>query len=46
MESVDQVIPLPEEVILQDIFGSKKTMKAKISHLVLLDHKIVLESIS
>lgn len=43
LECVDKVIPNGEELILEDIFGKRKTIKAHIEKLELLDHKIMLE---
>ncbi|MEE0776017.1 MAG: CooT family nickel-binding protein [Bacillota bacterium] len=46
MESVDKVIPNGEEIILESIFGQRKTVKARIKEMVLVDHKIMLDRIS
>ncbi|MEG0875292.1 MAG: CooT family nickel-binding protein [Clostridiales bacterium] len=43
LECVDKIIPNGEELILEDIFGARKTLKAKIDKLVLVDHKILLQ---
>ncbi|WP_066633603.1 CooT family nickel-binding protein [Desulfolucanica intricata] len=42
-EMVDKVIPQEDGLILEDIFGRRKMIKAKIKELALVDHKIILE---
>jgi predicted RNA-binding protein len=43
MEMVDKVIPEADGLVLEDIFGRRKQVKAKIVELALVDHRIVLE---
>lgn len=43
LEMVDKVLPHEEGLVLEDIFGRRKIVKAKIAELALVDHKIVLE---
>ncbi|NTW06004.1 MAG: CooT family nickel-binding protein [Peptococcaceae bacterium] len=43
LESVDKVIPQEDGLMLEDIFGRRKVLKAKIVELSLVDHRIVLE---
>lgn len=43
LEMVDRVVPHEEGLLLEDIFGRRKIIKAKISELSLVDHKIILE---
>ncbi|HBV99110.1 MAG: RNA-binding protein [Peptococcaceae bacterium BICA1-7] len=43
LEMVDKVIPSEEGLVLEDIFGRRKIVKARIAELALVDHKIVLE---
>lgn len=43
LESVDKVIPSGEEVLLENIFSQRKTVKAKIKEMALVEHRIVLE---
>lgn len=45
LENVDRVIPGENEVLLEDIFGKKQTLQARIKEMALVDHKIILESI-
>jgi predicted RNA-binding protein len=42
-EAVDKVIPQEDRLVLEDIFGRRKIIKAKIAELALVDHKIILE---
>ena len=44
-ERVDKLIPQGDELILEDIFGKRRIIKAKIKEMALVDHKIVLEEI-
>lgn len=43
LEMVDKVVPHEEGLMLEDIFGRRKIVKARIAELALVDHKIVLE---
>lgn len=43
LEGVDKLIPEGEKIVLENIFGQRKIVKAKIKELSLVDHKIVLE---
>ena len=43
MESVDRVIPKEDSIYLEDIFGRRKTVKAKIREMQLVEHRIILE---
>jgi predicted RNA-binding protein len=45
LERVDKIIPQGEELYLENIFGQRKTIKAKIVEMALLDHKIILEKL-
>ncbi|QNU66149.1 CooT family nickel-binding protein [Ruminiclostridium herbifermentans] len=45
LESVDKVIPSEEGVLLENIFSQRKTVKAKIKEMALVDHRIVLEDL-
>jgi predicted RNA-binding protein len=45
LENVDKLIPQGDELILEDIFGKKKIIKAKIKEMALVDHRILLEEI-
>ncbi len=41
--NVDRIKPVEEGLLLEDIFGTRKVIKARIKELALLDHKIILE---
>jgi len=43
MQSVDHVQPQEDGLLLEDIFGRRKVLKAHIKELALVDHKIILE---
>jgi predicted RNA-binding protein len=43
LESVDKLIPEGDKLVLENIFGQKKIVKARIKELALVDHKIILE---
>ncbi len=45
LERVDKIIPKGEEIYLENIFGQRKTLSARIKELHLVDHKIILERI-
>lgn len=43
LERVDKVIPGEEGILLENIFGQQKLIKAKIKEMALVNHRIVLE---
>jgi predicted RNA-binding protein len=43
MEMVDKVTPQEDGLVLEDIFGRRKVVKARITELALVEHRIVLE---
>jgi len=43
LESVDKLVPVEEGILLENIFGQRKTVKAKIKEMALVEHRIVLE---
>ncbi|ABB14594.1 MULTISPECIES: CooT family nickel-binding protein [Carboxydothermus] len=43
LERVDKLIPTEEGLLLENIFGQRKVIKAKIKRLELVDHRILLE---
>ncbi|MEG6585264.1 CooT family nickel-binding protein [Dendrosporobacter sp. 1207_IL3150] len=45
LERVDKVVPTDGEIYLENIFGQRLTLAARIKELHLVDHKIVLERI-
>lgn len=42
-ENVDRVQPHEQGLLLENIFGQRKIIKARIRELALVDHKIILE---
>ncbi|WP_378956688.1 CooT family nickel-binding protein [Pelosinus sp. sgz500959] len=45
LERVDKIIPGNGEVYLENIFGERKIVAARIKELHLVDHRIILERI-
>ncbi|MEW5898162.1 MAG: CooT family nickel-binding protein [Bacillota bacterium] len=43
LEAVDKVVPHEDGLMLEDIFGRRKMIKARIAELALVDHRIILE---
>ncbi len=43
LQSVDRVQPQEDGLLLENIFGQRKVLKARIKELALVDHKIILE---
>jgi predicted RNA-binding protein len=43
LESVDKIIPSGDEILLENIFSQRKTVKASIKEMALVEHKIILE---
>ena len=43
LEGVDKLVPEGGSLILENIFGQKKIVRARIKELALVDHKIILE---
>lgn len=46
LERVDKVFPKDGEIYLENIFGQRLTLAARIKELQLVSHKIILERIS
>jgi len=42
-ENVDKIVPTKEGLVLEDIMGERKIIKAKIKELALVNHRIILE---
>ncbi len=45
LESVDKIFPGEEEIVMENIFGHREVVRAKIKEMALVDHKIMLERI-
>jgi len=43
LQNVDRVEYTEEGLLLEDIFGQRKILKARIRELALVDHRIILE---
>jgi len=43
MEKVDKVLPQEDGLLLENIFGQRKFVKAKIREMELVEHRIILE---
>lgn len=43
LQSVDRVVPQEDGLLMENIFGQRKILKARIKELALVDHKIILE---
>jgi predicted RNA-binding protein len=44
-ESVDKLTPVGENLVLEDIFSQRKTVKARIRDMAFIKHRIVLEAV-
>lgn len=45
LESVDKVIPFEEGILIENIYSQRKTLRAKIKEMELVEHRIILEEI-
>lgn len=45
LDSVDKVIPEGNEITLENIFSERKTLRARIKEMELVEHRILLENI-
>lgn len=43
LERVDKVIPNDNGILLENIFGQQKMIRARIKEMALVNHKIILE---
>ena len=43
LDRVDKIIPRGDELYLENIFGKRKTIKARIKEMALVEHRIILE---
>lgn len=43
LESVDKIIPEEDNLLLENIFGQRKIVKAKIKEMELVEHRIILQ---
>ncbi|MFZ7120793.1 MAG: CooT family nickel-binding protein [Eubacteriaceae bacterium] len=42
LEAVDKIIPNDDGIFIENIFGERKTVDAKIKEMALVDHKVLL----
>jgi predicted RNA-binding protein len=45
LESVDRLVPKDHEIYIENIFGHRRTLFARIKELRLVDHRIILERV-
>jgi len=45
LESVDKVVPREDGILLENIFGQQKIVKARIKEMALVSHRIILEKV-
>ncbi|WP_066638505.1 CooT family nickel-binding protein [Desulfolucanica intricata] len=43
LESIDKITPEGDMLVLENIFGQRKTIKGKIVEMALVEHRIVIE---
>ncbi|MEW6726577.1 CooT family nickel-binding protein [Desulforudis sp. 1088] len=43
LEAVDKIVPYEDGLLLEDIFGRRKIVKARVVEMALVDHRIILE---
>lgn len=45
LEKVDKIIPKGDELYMENIFGKRKTVKARIKEMELVDHRVIVEKL-
>ncbi len=45
MDSVDKIYPGKDELYMENIFSQRKTLKARIKEMALVEHRIIIENI-
>jgi predicted RNA-binding protein len=45
LDSVDKVIPNNDEILLENIYNERRTVKARIKEMELVNHRIILEKL-
>ncbi len=43
LEGVDKVVPREDGILLENIFGQQKLVRARIKEMALVNHRIILE---
>jgi predicted RNA-binding protein len=46
LSGVDRVEPRPDGLLMENIFGQRKLLKARIKEMALVDHRIILEELN
>ncbi len=45
LDSVDKIVPGKEEIVLENIYSERKTLRARIKLMKLVEHRIILENL-
>ncbi|MDF2986992.1 MAG: putative RNA-binding protein [Eubacterium sp.] len=45
LDSVDKIVPGEEEIVLENIYSERKTLRARIKLMELVEHRIILENL-
>ncbi|MGE5629918.1 MAG: CooT family nickel-binding protein [Caulobacteraceae bacterium] len=45
LDQVDKIIPEEDELFMENIFGQRKIIRARIKEMALVDHKIIIEKV-
>lgn len=45
LDSVDKVLPNKDEILLENIYNERKTVRARIKEMELVNHRILLEDL-
>lgn len=43
LEAVDRIVPEDDSLVMENIFGQRKIVKARIKEMQLVEHRIILE---
>ncbi len=43
LEAVDRIVPEEDNLVMENIFGQRKIVKAKIKEMQLVEHRIILQ---
>lgn len=43
LEAVDRIVPEEDSLVMENIFGQRKTVKARIKEMQLVEHRIILQ---
>ncbi len=45
LDSVDSIVPGEEEIAMENIYSERKTLRARIKYMRLVEHRIILEKL-